>query len=107
MARPKVIDYDPASDETIVTAGVEGARLTWFGIDPDRQIIHIVCEEGTLTVSGDGIDTATRTGQQMNLEDADFVDFYVANKTTIDEIARVALLKFAELKGKTGVVIET
>ena len=111
MARPKVIDYDPASDETVVTSGVEGAEVVWFGIAVARQIVHIVCNEGSLSIDGDEIDTVTRKGLQVTLDGADALSFYTANKTAIDDIIRAALLKFAEMHplypGKTGVVIET
>lgn len=107
MARPKVFDYDPASDETIVTEGVEGAALTWFGIDVDRQIVHIVCKEGTLNVTGDGIEAPTRTGQQESLEGQEAIDFYTANKAAIDAVVQAALEKWAELRAKTGSVISS
>ena len=107
MARPKVFDYDAASDETIVTAGVQGAKLAWFGIDPDRQIVHIVCNEGNLVPSGDDLETITRKAQQINLEGQDFVDFYTANKATIDELHRIALSAWAAERAKNGTVIES
>jgi hypothetical protein len=107
MARPKVYDYDTASDEAIVTEGVEGAKLAWFGIDPDRQIVHIVCNEGDLVTAGDDLDTVTRRGQQINLEGADFITFYTANKTLIDDLHRVVLNAWASEKAKTGTVIES
>ena len=105
MARPKIVDYDPASDEQIVTEGVEGCALTWLGMDIDRQIIHIVCQEGPLNQAGDGIETATRTGQQETMEGADVTAFYTVNKAAIDALLQASLEKWVELRGKTGQVV--
>lgn len=105
MARPKIVDYDPGSDEQIVTEGVEGCALTWLGFDIDRQVMHIVCEEGALNVGGDGIETATRTGQQETLEGVDVATFYTVNKTALDSLIQAALEKWVELRGKTGSVV--
>lgn len=107
MARPKVIDYDPASDETIVTAGVEGAEPQWIGFDINKQIIHIVCNEGTLSIGGDDIDTITRHGQQETLTGTDATDFYTTNKTAMDALIEAALTTWAIRRGKTGTVIIT
>jgi hypothetical protein len=107
MARPRIFDYDAASDETIVTEGVEGAVPTWIGIGLDRQIMHIVCNEGVLNATGDGIETVTRSGQQVTLDGADVVDFYQANKATIDAFLEAAMSKWAEVQGKTGAVISS
>jgi hypothetical protein len=112
MARPKVFDYDAASDETIVTAGVEGAQLTWMGINPITQpdgkepYMHMVFIEGVLNAGGDAIETKTRGPVQVNLEGQEFTDFYVSNKATFDELHRKTLEYVAQKYGKTGSVIE-
>jgi hypothetical protein len=107
MARPRIFDYDAASDETIVTEGVEGAVLTWFGMDIDNQVIHIVCSEGTINATGDGIEDVTRSGQQETLDATDTVTFYQANKTEIDSIISAALETWAARRSKTGDVVES
>ena len=107
MARPRIFDYDVASDEQIVTEGVEGAVVTWLGMDIDRQVIHIVCSEGTLNATGDGIDVVTRSGQQETIEGADTVTFYTANKAAIDSLIAAALETWAVLRSKTGTVVES
>lgn len=105
--RPRLFDYDVASDEEIVTEGVEGAVPTWVGIAIDRQIIHIVCQEGVLNVTGDALDVVTRSGQQETMEGSDVVDFYQANKATIDDLLRAAMETWAARRGKTGIVVES
>lgn len=105
MPRPKVFDYDPASDETIVTQGVQGAAVTWVGIDVDGQTVHIVCNEGSLNTAGDGIEQVTRSRQQETLEGQEAIDFYTANKTAIDALIEAALETWAARRSKTGSVI--
>jgi len=107
MARPRIFDYDAASDEQIVTEGVEGAVCTWFGIDVERQVMHIVCNEGTLNATGDGIEDITRHGQQENFIDSEFVSFYQANKAALDSILTAALETWAARRSKTGQVVES
>lgn len=112
MARPKVFDYDPGSEETIVTAGVEGAQLTWMGINPVTQpdgkepFMHMVFIEGILNQAGDEVEITTRGPIQVNLEGQEFTDFYIANKITFDELHRKTLEYVAQKYGKTGSVVE-
>ena len=105
MARPRIFDYDTQSDEQIVTEGVEGAIATWIGIGIDQKVIHIVCDEGTLNATGDGIETVTRSGQQVSLEGDAVNTFYAANKSTIDALIEAALNEWAAQKSKTGSVV--
>lgn len=113
MARPRIFDYDEASEEAIITEGVEGAQLTWIGINPVTQpngtepFMHLVFFEGVLNATGDAVETKTRGPSQINFEGSDFTDFYIENKTLLDDLVRVCLLKAAEVKGKTGAVVET
>jgi hypothetical protein len=104
MARAKVFDYDAASDETIVTAGVEGVAAKWIGFDLDKQIVHIVYEEGVLAADGKSIETATRKGQ-ISIEGQDTVDFYTANKTAFDDLINACLAKAASELSKTGELV--
>ena len=105
MALPKVYDYDAASDETIVTAGVEGFEIQWVGLDINARIIHIVVNEGTLATDGESIETVTRKGQQVTLEGDDALAFYQANKTAIDSLVGGAMAKWASENSKTGSVV--
>ena len=107
MARPKIFDFDPASEETVVTQGAECAELQWFGINPENGLVHIVCNVGTLNATGDGVEDITYRAIQITLEGQDALDFYTANKTAIDAIHSAALEKWALDKGKTGEVIES
>lgn len=107
MARPKIFDYDSASDETIVTAGVEGFELMQCSFLPSRGLAVFVINEGTIDGSGDGIDTVTRKSTQYNLEDSDFSSWYLANKTVCDDFYRICIEKAAEMAGKTGNVVES
>ncbi len=107
MARPRIFDYDAGSDEEIVTQGVEGAVPRWIGIDIDNQIIHIVCDEGVLNGTGDGIETVTRKSQQENLEGSDVVTLYTAHKAAFDEIIQAAMETWAARRSKTGAVVSS
>lgn len=104
MARARVFDYDVASDETIVTAGVEGCYPTWIGFDLGSKIMHIVYKEGELAADGKSIETITRTGQ-VNLEDQDLIDFYTANTATFDDMVNICTAKLASVLGKTGALV--
>ena len=104
MARPKVFDYDPAHDEQIVTEGVTGHALAWLGFDLDRQIMHIVVDEGVLAGDGLSIESITRSGQQVTLEGQDVVDFYTSLQTEMDAVVKKAMEVWAENSGKTGAV---
>lgn len=112
MSRPKIFDYDAASEEEIVTAGVEGHKITWIGIRPDAispelpPLIHMLFEQGTLNIAGDDIEKRTKPVVQVNLESQDFNDFYLANKAIMDALHRACLEYIAEKFGKTGQVIE-
>jgi hypothetical protein len=112
MARPKIYDYDAESDETIVTAGVEGAQMTWLGISPVNRpdgkepFMHMLFVEGVLNPAGDAIETVTRGPVQVTLEGQEFTDFYVANKATFDELHRKTLEYVAAKYSKTGAVVE-
>ncbi len=116
MARPKVFDYDATSDETVVTEGVEGAKLTWIGINPLTQDVngqtrepfaHLLFTEGTLNQAGDDLETITRGPTQVNIEGQAFTDWYTANKALFDDLVRICFEKAAELKSKTGSVVES
>ena len=112
MPRPVVFDYDAGSEETIVTAGIEGAQMTWIGINPITRpdgttpFMHLLFIEGVLNPAGDAIETVTRGPSQVEIAGQDFTDFYVANKTVLDDFVRICLAKAAELKSKTGTIIE-
>lgn len=105
MARPRIFDYDVSSEEEVVTEGVEGAMMTWFGLDIENQRIHIVCSEGTLNGTGDGIESVTRSGQQVSMEGTPVNTFYAAHKAALDEIIQAALETWASNRSKTGEVI--
>jgi hypothetical protein len=113
MPRPKIYDYDAASDETIVTDGVQGSQLSWIGLNPltrpdgKEPYMHLVFFEGIIAPSGDALETITRGPTQINIEGQDFTDLYLANKTVFDEFVRLAYEKAAELAGKTGALIES
>ena len=113
MTRPKIFDYDPASEETIVTAGVQGAMITWIGIRPNTLLngkeptIHMLFSQGTIGVGGDSIEVETKPVVQVTLEGQGFTDFYIANKTLLDDLHRACLEYIADKFGKTGQVIET
>ena len=74
MARPKIFDFDPASEETVVTQGAECAELQWFGINPENGLVHIVCNVGTLNATGDGVEDITYRAIQITLEGQDALD---------------------------------
>lgn len=105
MARPKLYDYDPGSEEEIVLSGTQAAEMTWFGIDIGRQVIHIVCQEGLINGTNDGLEAVTKKGQQVTLEGAEVAIFYQANKAAIDSIISAAYAAWADKKSKTGTVI--
>ena len=105
MALPKVFDYDAGSDETIVTAGVEGFKVGWIGFDLTKKIVHIVVDEGTLATNGENIETVTKPSQQLTLEGDAAIAFYVANKAAMDAIVSGAMVKWAADNDKAGSVV--
>lgn len=107
MARPRIFDYDTGSDETIVTEGVEGAEPRQIAFDLSTPRVTVICAEGTLNATGDGLETITRDGGQEDFFDSDATDFYVANKAAIDSILSAAMELWADRRSKTGTVVES
>ncbi len=94
-------------------SGVEGAQLTWIGINPittpggKEPFMHMVFVEGVLNQVGDAIETITKKSPQINLEGQEFTDFYLANKAVIDDLVRAVYIAVASKTGKTGAIIES
>jgi hypothetical protein len=105
MATPNVFDFESAYDTEIIKAGIQGFRVTWFGIDPVHGRISIVCDEGTLNAKGDGIDTVTLRSRQVDLEGTDFTNFRAANKEVIDALITSAMNEYAIKTGRAGKVV--
>lgn len=104
MALPKTYDYDPAHDETIVTAGVTGMAPRWIGFDIESRIMHIVADEGVVAADGKSLETVTRKNVQVSLEGADVVSFYQSVSAEMDAVIQKAMETWMAEQGKTGVV---
>ena len=107
MSLTTVYDYDPGSDEVIVTKGVEGCEITWVGMSLDGDgTLDVIMKEGTLSADGKSIEVMTRDGQQETITGQEVQDFYTAHQAAFDEIIDACYAKWAEKRGKTGVVVK-
>lgn len=107
MATTTVYDYDPESDEAIVTKGVEGCEITWVGMSLDGEgKLDIIMKEGALSADGKTIKTITRKGQQVSISGQEVTDFYTSHQAAFDEIIDACYDLWASKRGKTGVLIK-